>query len=213
MAGSIAGKHLMVYVRAAKANQSDSIPLVIMAVPDYHLYEDVLANDPFQMNPGISVGHDKVEVSKAQQVINSSAKGIQVCIIILGPSADTLQTWYFAPRNIGWQQGICLHIMFATHDSCAYESMDILAYVMTNWPGTVIKHLNHIETLIQGLRGTAGLNDSCTKTDNPPLAIHQHIIVPGILQRELTSNKEPNEVRITQPANDDTSQVWTISRA
>eukprot|EP00972_Heterocapsa_arctica_P071578 10575307-Heterocapsa_arctica.AAC.1 len=156
MAGSIAGKHLMDYVRATRANQSGAIPLIIMAVPDlYHFYKDELANDPFKMNPGIIMGHDKVEVSKVQQVINSSATGAQICIILLDPSADTIQTSYFALRSIGWQEGICVHIMFATHDSCAYESMDILAYVMTNWPGTVIKHLNHIETLIQGIRTTA----------------------------------------------------------
>eukprot|EP00972_Heterocapsa_arctica_P046125 6804956-Heterocapsa_arctica.AAC.1 len=90
--------------------------------------------------------------------------------------------------------------------------MDILAYVMTNWPGTVIKHLNHIETLIQGLRGTAGLSDSCTNTDNPPFAIHKAlIIVPGMLQRALTNNEEPNKVIIAQPVNDDTSQVWTVT--
>eukprot|EP00972_Heterocapsa_arctica_P037756 5557310-Heterocapsa_arctica.AAC.1 len=72
--------------------------------------------------------------------------------------------------------------------------MDILAYVMTNWPGMVIKHLKHIETLIQGIRGTAGLTESCTKVDNPPLAIHKAlIIVPGISQRELISNEEPNK--------------------
>eukprot|EP00972_Heterocapsa_arctica_P005218 773920-Heterocapsa_arctica.AAC.1 len=88
------------------------------------------------MNPGIIVGHDKVEVSKVQQVINSSNKDTPICIILLDPSADTLQTWYFALRNIGWREGIYLHIMFATHDSCAYEAMNILAYVMTNWPGT-----------------------------------------------------------------------------
>eukprot|EP00972_Heterocapsa_arctica_P092975 13713288-Heterocapsa_arctica.AAC.1 len=88
------------------------------------------------MNPGIIIGHDKVEVSKVQQVINSSNKGTHICIILLDPSADTLQTWYFALRNIGWQEGVYLHIMFATHDSCAYEAMDILAYVMTKWPGT-----------------------------------------------------------------------------
>eukprot|EP00972_Heterocapsa_arctica_P053016 7805709-Heterocapsa_arctica.AAC.1 len=90
--------------------------------------------------------------------------------------------------------------------------MDMLAYVMTNWPGTVIKRLNHIETFIQGLRGTAGLTESCAKLDNPPLAIHKAmIIVPGILQRDLTNNEEPNTVLITQPFNDDTSQVWTVS--
>eukprot|EP00972_Heterocapsa_arctica_P017448 2577446-Heterocapsa_arctica.AAC.1 len=88
--------------------------------------------------------------------------------------------------------------------------MDILAYVMTNWPGTVIKHLKHIEMLMQGIRGTAGLSESCTKTDNPPLAIHKAmLIISGILQRELTNNEEPNKVRITQPVNDDTTQVWT----
>eukprot|EP00972_Heterocapsa_arctica_P060863 8976600-Heterocapsa_arctica.AAC.1 len=100
-----------------------------MAVPDlHHCYEEELANDPFKMNPVIIMGHDKVEVSKAQQVINSSVKGTQICIILLDPSADTIQNWYFALRNIGWQEGICLHIMFATHDSCAYEAMDMLAY-------------------------------------------------------------------------------------
>eukprot|EP00972_Heterocapsa_arctica_P050409 7411188-Heterocapsa_arctica.AAC.2 len=37
------------------------------------------------------------------------------------------------------------------------------------------------------------------------------IIIPGTLQRELTNNKEPNKVRITQPFNDDPTQVWTIT--
>eukprot|EP00972_Heterocapsa_arctica_P026621 3918686-Heterocapsa_arctica.AAC.1 len=125
----------MDYVRAAKANQSGAIPLIIMAVPDlYHFYEDELATDPFNMNPGIIMAHDEVEASKAQQVINSSAAGTQICIILLDPSADKIQSWYFALTNIGWLAGICLHIMFATHDSCAHEAMDILAYVMTNWP-------------------------------------------------------------------------------
>eukprot|EP00972_Heterocapsa_arctica_P057827 8530266-Heterocapsa_arctica.AAC.1 len=135
MAGSIAGKHLMDYVRAAKANQSGTATLIIMAVPDVHqfYFAEELANDPFKLNPGIIVGHDKVEVSKVQQVIVSSSKGTPICILLLDPSADTLQTW------------------------CAYEAMDILAYVMTNWPGTVIEHLKRIETLIQGIRGTAGL--------------------------------------------------------
>eukprot|EP00972_Heterocapsa_arctica_P108014 15908219-Heterocapsa_arctica.AAC.1 len=50
------------------------------------------------------------------------------------------------------------------------------------------------------------------KTDNPPLAIHKAmIIIPGILQRELTNNEDPNKVRITQPVNDDPTQVWTIT--
>ncbi len=102
--------------------------------------------------------------------------------------------------------------MFATHDSCSYEAMNILAYVMTNWPGTVIKHLKHIETLIQGIRCTSGLTESCTKVDNPPLAIHKAlIIVPAISQSELIGNEEPNQVRITQPTNEDTSQIWTVS--
>eukprot|EP00972_Heterocapsa_arctica_P085785 12642132-Heterocapsa_arctica.AAC.1 len=70
MSGSIAGKHLMDYIRAAKANQSGANPLISMAVPDvHHFYSDELANDPFKRNPGIMVGHDKVEVSKVQQVI------------------------------------------------------------------------------------------------------------------------------------------------
>eukprot|EP00972_Heterocapsa_arctica_P077944 11495148-Heterocapsa_arctica.AAC.1 len=155
------------------------------------------------------MGHDKVEASKAQQVINSSAVGTHICIILRDPSADTIQSWYFALKNIGWQEGICVHIMFATHDSSyAYEAMDVLAYVMTSWPGTVIKHLNHIETLIQGLRGSAGLTESCVKTDNPPLTIHKAmVIILGILQRGLTNNGEPNKVRITQPVNYDTTQV------
>eukprot|EP00972_Heterocapsa_arctica_P114417 16442341-Heterocapsa_arctica.AAC.1 len=112
----------MDYVRAAKANQSGAISLIIMAVPDlHHFYEDELANDPFKMNPGIIMEHDKVEANKVQQVINSTVKGTQLCIILVNPSADTIQTWYFALRNIGWQEGICLHIMFGTHISCAYE--------------------------------------------------------------------------------------------
>eukprot|EP00972_Heterocapsa_arctica_P106264 15654735-Heterocapsa_arctica.AAC.1 len=68
MAGSIAGKHLMEYIRAAKANQRGPNPLIFLAVPDvHHFYTDELANDPFKMNPGIIVGHDKLEVSKVQQ--------------------------------------------------------------------------------------------------------------------------------------------------
>eukprot|EP00972_Heterocapsa_arctica_P059127 8717928-Heterocapsa_arctica.AAC.1 len=108
---------------------------VITNVPDLsHFYEDELANDPFNMNPGIIMGHDKVEASKAQQVINSSAVGTQISIILLDPSADTIQSWYFALRHIGRQEGIYVHIMFATHDSYAYEAMDVLANVMTSWP-------------------------------------------------------------------------------
>eukprot|EP00972_Heterocapsa_arctica_P112070 16429760-Heterocapsa_arctica.AAC.1 len=77
-----------------------------MAVPDVrHFYEEELANNPFKMNPGIIMGHDKVEVSKAQQVINSSNQGTHICIVLLDPSADTLQTWYFALRNIGGKKG------------------------------------------------------------------------------------------------------------
>eukprot|EP00972_Heterocapsa_arctica_P040624 5987451-Heterocapsa_arctica.AAC.1 len=64
-----------------------------MAVPDvHHFYEEELANDPFKMKPGIVIGHDKVEVSKVQQVINSSNKDIPICIVLLDPSADNLQT-------------------------------------------------------------------------------------------------------------------------
>eukprot|EP00972_Heterocapsa_arctica_P094275 13902341-Heterocapsa_arctica.AAC.1 len=64
-----------------------------MAVPDVHRsYEEEVANDPFKMNPGIIVCHDKVEFSKVQQVINSSNKETQICIILLDPSADKLQT-------------------------------------------------------------------------------------------------------------------------
>eukprot|EP00972_Heterocapsa_arctica_P041464 6114220-Heterocapsa_arctica.AAC.1 len=73
MAGSIAGKHFMDDVRAAQANQSGADTLIIMALPDvHHFYEEEQANDSFKLNPGVIVGHDKVEVSKVQQVIVSS---------------------------------------------------------------------------------------------------------------------------------------------
>eukprot|EP00972_Heterocapsa_arctica_P052604 7740297-Heterocapsa_arctica.AAC.1 len=111
MAGAIAGKHLMGYVRAAKANQGGAVPLMIMAVPDlYYFYEEELANDPFNMYPGIIMGHDNIQATKAQQIINSSSIGTQVCIIILDPSADTIQHWHFAMKLIGRQDGICLAI-------------------------------------------------------------------------------------------------------
>eukprot|EP00972_Heterocapsa_arctica_P070012 10342102-Heterocapsa_arctica.AAC.1 len=63
---------------------------------------------------------------------------------------------------------------------------------MTNWPGTVIKQLKHIETYIQGIRGTSGLDEACTKVDNPPLAIHKAlVVVPGAPASEVTSNERP----------------------
>eukprot|EP00972_Heterocapsa_arctica_P016277 2403453-Heterocapsa_arctica.AAC.1 len=62
-----------------------------MAVPDlYHFYEDELANNPFNMNPDIIMEQDKVEASKIQHIIDSSAVGTRVCIILLDPSADTI---------------------------------------------------------------------------------------------------------------------------
>eukprot|EP00972_Heterocapsa_arctica_P057502 8483906-Heterocapsa_arctica.AAC.1 len=61
------------------------------------------------MNPGIIVGHDKVEVSKVQKIIVSSNKTTPTFVLLLDPSADTLQTCYFAMRNTGRQDVIYFH--------------------------------------------------------------------------------------------------------
>eukprot|EP00972_Heterocapsa_arctica_P019513 2880210-Heterocapsa_arctica.AAC.1 len=61
MAGAIAGKHMIDYVRAIKATEGVQKPLIIAAVLDMSpFYEEELAHDPFKMDPCLIIGQDKI---------------------------------------------------------------------------------------------------------------------------------------------------------